>query len=245
MDPILIASLLSAVAQLAIVGPGIEIHGYVLRHGFESSIIVCSALIDMYSKCGFLKLGSQIFEIMPERNAISYNSMISALGLHGHASEAFERFNEMIGKGYKPDESTFSAILCACCHAGLLKDGKEYFRKMKCEFGLDARTDHYVHLVKLLGMGGKLEEAYNLIKSLPEPVDCSIWGALLSCCDAVQNSELVEIVSQRLFEYNPLNTKYRIMLSNIYASDGRWDEVRKLRGVIDGGMRKMPGVSWI
>ncbi|XP_059440845.1 putative pentatricopeptide repeat-containing protein At1g64310 [Corylus avellana] len=245
-DPILIASVLAAATQLVNVGPGSEIHGYVLRHGFESDLMVSSSLIDMYSKCGFVGLGIRVFEITPKRNIVSYNSVISGLGLHGLASQAFKVFEEILEKGLVPDESTFSALLCACCHAGLVRDGQEIFRKMIDEFQIQARTEHYVYMVKLFGMAGKLEEAYNLIQSLPEPVDCGIWGALLSCCDACGNSNLAEIVAQRLFEDNPEKNAYIIMLSNIYAADGRWDGVQKLRNdMTRGELRKIPGVSWI
>ncbi|KAB1223426.1 hypothetical protein CJ030_MR2G012423 [Morella rubra] len=242
-DPILIASVLAAANQLANVRPGCEIHGYVLRHGFESDVMVCSSLIDMYSKCGFVGLGIRVFQIMPKRNIVSYNSVISGLGLHGLASEAFKIFDEILEKGLVPDKSTFSALLCACCHGGLVQDGQEIFRKMKDKFGIQARNEHYVYMVKLLGMAGELEEAYKLIVSLPEPVDCGIWGALLSCCDACGNSELAEIVTQRLFDNDPEKNAYRVMLSNIYAVDGRWDDVQRLRNDTTVELRKMPGVS--
>ncbi|KAH7856926.1 hypothetical protein Vadar_006988 [Vaccinium darrowii] len=219
-DPILLASLLVATAQLAVVGPGCEIHGYALRHGFELEIIVSSSLIDMYSKCGFLSRGIKVFDFIIERNTICYNSVISGLGLHGLAYEAFEIFKEMLEKGFEPDESTFSAILCACCHSGLVKEGREYFRRMKDEFGISPRVEHYVYLIKLLGMAGGLEEAYILIQSLPEPVDSGVWGALLSCCDGHGNSELAEIIFHKLIENKPEESRYRVMLSNVYAGDG-------------------------
>ncbi|KAG5522954.1 hypothetical protein RHGRI_034937 [Rhododendron griersonianum] len=244
-DPILLASLLAATAQLAIVGPGSELHCYVLRHGFESEIMVSSALIDMYSKCGFLRLGIKVFDSILERNTVSYNSVISGLGLHGLASEAFEIFKEMLEKGFEPGESTFSALLCACCHSGLAKEGREYFRRMKDEFGISPRIEHYVYLIKLLGMAGELEEAYSFIQSLPEPVDSSVWGALLSCCDALGNSELAEVIAHKLIEDKPEESRYRVMLSNVYAGDGRWDEAKKLRDGMNAEMRKMAGISWI
>ena len=99
---------------------------------------------------------------------------------------------------------------------------------MKDEFGITTRIEHYVYLVKLLGMAGELEEAYHLIDSLPEPVDSGLWGALLSCCDTLGNSEWAEIVAYRLLDNKPEKSRYRVMLSNIYAGDGRWDEVSKL-----------------
>ncbi|KAI8529064.1 hypothetical protein RHMOL_Rhmol12G0196600 [Rhododendron molle] len=244
-DPILLASLLAATAQLAIVGPGSELHCYVLRNGFESEIMVSSALIDMYSKCGFLRLGIKVFDSLLERNTVSYNSVISGLGLHGLASEAFEIFKEMLEKGFEPGESTFSALLCACCHSGLAKEGREYFRRMKDEFGISPRIEHYVYLIKLLGMAGELEEAYSFIQSLPEPVDSGVWGALLSCCDALGNSELAEVIAHKLIKDKPEESRYRVMLSNVYAGDGRWDEAKKLRDGMNAEMRKMAGISWI
>ncbi|XP_058781798.1 putative pentatricopeptide repeat-containing protein At1g64310 [Vicia villosa] len=244
-DSVLVATVLASIAQTANVVPGCEVHGYVLRHGLESDVKVSSALIDMYSKCGFLNLGTRVFEMMPERNIISYNSIILALGLHGCASEAFLMFDEILKKGFIPDEATFSALLCACCHAGLVKDGREIFKRMKDAFNIKARPEHYVYMVKLLGSAGELEEAHYLTQSLPEPVDKAILGALLSCCDSYGNSELAETIAQQIFKSNPADNVYKVMLSNVYAGDGRWDDAKKLRDKITGGQKKMPGVSWI
>ncbi|KAJ8753484.1 hypothetical protein K2173_022725 [Erythroxylum novogranatense] len=245
-DPVLIASVLVAVSNSANVRPGREIHGYLLRHGSQTSIMVSSALVDMYFKCGFVGLGIRAFENMPIRNVISYNSVISGLGLHGLASEAFKMFEDMLEKGLSPDESSFSSLLCACCHAGLVEDGREIFRRMIDEFGIQPKTKHYVHLIKLLGLAGKLEEAYNLISSLMHPVDPGIWGALLSCCHAHGNSELAEAVSQQLLYDEPEKGAYRVMISNIYACDGRWSDVEKMRhDMTNVGARKTTGHSWV
>ncbi|XWS17991.1 hypothetical protein CRYUN_Cryun32bG0003800 [Craigia yunnanensis] len=245
-DPILISAVLVAAAQSANARFGSEIHGYVVRHGFESNVMVSSALIDMYSKCGFVSLGIRVFEIMPERNVISYNSLISGLGLNGLAYQAFKMFDEMLGVSLKPDDSTFSALLSACCHVGLLDDGWEIFRRMIYEFSIQPKTEHYVHMVKLLGMAGELEEAYNFILCLPKPVDSGIWGALLACCDIHGNSELAEAISQQLLENEPKKGAYKVMLSNIYAVVGRWDDVHKLRDdIAKQRVRKLPGLSWI
>ncbi|KAK2443002.1 hypothetical protein P8452_21389 [Trifolium repens] len=115
---------------------------------------------------------------------------------------------------------------------------------MKNEFNIKARPEHYVYMVKLLGSAGGLEEAYNLTQSLPEPVDKAILGALLSCCDSYGNSELVETVARQIFKSNPPDNVYKVMLSNIYAGDERWDDAKKLRDKMTG-QKKIPGVSWI
>lgn len=244
-DASLIATVLTACSQLANVQPGSEIHGYAFRHGYHSEVMVSSALLDMYSKCGFLELGYQVYETMTFKNIVSYNSIISCLGLYGLASQAFQIFEKALEEGHKPDEATFAALLCACCHAGLVNDGREYFRRMKDQFGISANTKHYIYMVKLLGMEGQLREAYELVQSVQEPIDSGIWGALLSCCDAHRNYELANIVACHLFGNKLETSSYRIMLSNMYASDGRWDLVNRLR--VDSGSTKLklPGKSWI
>lgn len=245
-DPVLVASVLVAAAQSANVWSGTVIHGYVIQSGFELSVMVSSALIDMYSKCGFIDLGFRVFATMSERNIITYNSIILGLGLHGFAYQAFKMFQEIIEKGLKADESTFAALLCACCHGGLVNSGREIFRRMTEEFCIQPSTEHYIYMMKLLGMAGNLEEAYSFILSLSKPVDSAVWGALLSCCEIYGNSELADIVAQQLFTNDPRKGAYRVMLSNIYAGDGRWDDVKELRNdMVDGGIRKVPGVSWI
>ncbi|CAH1417824.1 unnamed protein product [Lactuca virosa] len=225
---------------------GVELHGYAIRHCLHSEVMVSSALIDMYSKCGFLDLALKVFDEMPKRNIVSYNSVIASLGLYGLASEAFEVFHEVLERGLKPDESTFTALLSACSHGGLLKEGRDIFRRMRDDFGIEAKTEHYVHFVKLLGMAGELDEAYELVNSLGEHVDSGIWGALLSCCDAHNDSKMAEIVSKRLLEGEQERSNYKIMVSNMLAGNGRWDDVKKLRDELDDvGKRKVRGVSWI
>nr|XP_016446619.1 PREDICTED: putative pentatricopeptide repeat-containing protein At1g64310 [Nicotiana tabacum]XP_016446620.1 PREDICTED: putative pentatricopeptide repeat-containing protein At1g64310 [Nicotiana tabacum]XP_016446621.1 PREDICTED: putative pentatricopeptide repeat-containing protein At1g64310 [Nicotiana tabacum]XP_016446622.1 PREDICTED: putative pentatricopeptide repeat-containing protein At1g64310 [Nicotiana tabacum]XP_016446623.1 PREDICTED: putative pentatricopeptide repeat-containing protein len=244
-DPLLIATILTACSQLTTVRPGSEVHGYSFRHGCHLEVMVSSALVDMYSKCGFLELGYQVYKTMTFKNIVSINSIISSLGLYGLASQAFQIFEKALDEGHKPDEATFSALLCACCHAGLLNDGREYFRRMKDQFGIPANTEHYVYMVKLLGMEGQLREAYELVQSLQEPVDSGIWGALLSCCDAHRNYELADIIASRFFGNKLQNSRYRVMLSNMYASDGRWDLVNKLRVDLGSTELKLAGKSWI
>ncbi|XP_031371383.1 putative pentatricopeptide repeat-containing protein At1g64310 [Punica granatum] len=246
VDPILIASVLAAAAQSANIGMGIELHGSVLRCGLESDVMISSALIDMYAKCGLLGSARRIFENMPKKNAVSYNTIIQGLGLYGLASESFRMFDEMLNAGLEPDSCTFSALLCACCHSGLLNDGRELFTRMEDEFHVRPKVEHYVYLVKLLGMAGEFEEAYQLIDSSPGPVDPGIWGALLSCCEVQGNSEMAEVAARKLFETGAEKGAYRVMLSKVYARDGRWSNVNELRDeMTDAGLRKMPGLSWI
>ncbi|XP_024015271.1 putative pentatricopeptide repeat-containing protein At1g64310 [Eutrema salsugineum] len=246
-DCVIVAVVLGSCAELSNSLYGNEVHGYVIRLGLEPDIKVCSALIDMYSKCGFLDSAMSLFERIPEKNTVSFNSVILGLGLHGFASSAFENFSEMLEMGLNPDEATFSSLLCTCCHSGLLNEGQEIFMRMKSEFGVEPRTEHYVYIVKLMGMAGKLEEAFEFVMSFRKPVDSGIWGALLSCCEVHENTHLAEVVAEKILENEEERRSFHnVMLSNMYARYGKWDEVERLRDRISesfGG--KLPGISWV
>lgn len=246
-DTILIASALAASAHLTAAGPGSEIHGYAIRHECHEDTMVSSALIDMYAKCGILGAAIQVFHDMPKKNIVSYNSMISCLGLYGLAFEAFKLFEEVLKVGLRPDSATFSALLGACCHSGLVDEGRGYFMRMKEEYGILAETEHLVHMVKLLGMAGELGEAYEFIllhHHQPETVDSGIWGALLSGCNVHGNHNLAEIVARHLSKYKSEKSSYKVMLSNMYAIDRKWDHVQQLRTDAEL-IRKVPGITWI
>ncbi|KAL0643924.1 hypothetical protein Bca4012_042214 [Brassica carinata] len=167
-DSVLVAIVLGSCAELSDSLYGQEVHSYVIRQGLELDIKTCTQNV------GFLTL----FAKVPEKSVVSFNSVILGLGLHGFASSAFEMFNEMLEMGLKPDEVTFSALLCTCCHAGLLHECQEMFMRMKREFGVEQRTEHHVYIVKLMGMAGKVEEAFEFVMSLRRPIDTGIWGAL-------------------------------------------------------------------
>ncbi|CAA7053781.1 unnamed protein product [Microthlaspi erraticum] len=244
-DSVLVAVVLGSCAELTDSLFGNIVHGYVIRMGMEVDVKVCSSLIDMYSKCGFLDSAMSLFSGITERNVVSFNSVILGLGLHGYASSAFEKFGEMLEMGLRPDEVTFSALLCTCCHSGLLEEGQEIFMGMRSEFGVEPRTEHFVYIVKLMGMAGKLEEAFEFVMSLRKPVDSGVWGALLSCCEVHENTRLAEVVAEKIMENEEEERRrsvYNVMLSNVYARNGKWDEVEMLR---DGFGGKLPGVSWV
>ncbi|CAL9761858.1 unnamed protein product [Musa acuminata subsp. burmannicoides] len=245
-DAILIACALSACSSIAAIRPGKEIHCYSMRSSINLDTAVSCGLIDMYAKCGFPELGFQLFELMPEKGVIAYNAVISGLGSHGLVDQAFFLFKWMLDRGYQPDAATFSALLCACCHSGLLDKGLELFNRMRDEFGIEVQMEHYVYMVKILAMVGRLKEAYDFIHTMPKPADSGVWGALLWGCNIHGHLEMGRIVAKKLFEIDPRKAAYRVMLSNIYAAEEKWEVVKTLRDQIAVvGLQKNPAFSWI
>ncbi|KHN28625.1 Pentatricopeptide repeat-containing protein, chloroplastic [Glycine soja] len=245
-DGITMACLLPACGSLAALEIGRGIHGCILRNGYSSELHVANALIDMYVKCGSLVHARLLFDMIPEKDLITWTVMISGCGMHGLGNEAIATFQKMRIAGIKPDEITFTSILYACSHSGLLNEGWGFFNSMISECNMEPKLEHYACMVDLLARTGNLSKAYNLIETMPIKPDATIWGALLCGCRIHHDVELAEKVAEHVFELEPDNAGYYVLLANIYAEAEKWEEVKKLRERIGKrGLKKSPGCSWI
>ncbi|KAK6785165.1 hypothetical protein RDI58_018620 [Solanum bulbocastanum] len=176
-------SLFSVCTKLCNLGLGSSLHGLIIKTDFKRcDTFVCNIMIDMYGKCGSLASSIEIFNEMTTKNVITWTSIVSALGLHGYALEALEKFKEMDMTGIKPDKVAFIAVLSACRHVGLVKEGMELFGQMKGKYGVEPEMDHYLIAVDLLARYGHLTEAEQLITGMPFPPNALIWRIFLEGC---------------------------------------------------------------
>lgn len=246
-DCVSISAALSACASLASLCHGKELHGFMVRGGFNLDLFASSALIDMYAKCGSLELAQLVFDAMESRSEVSWNSIIAAYGNHGHLDQCLVLFNAMKDDEFEPDHVTFLAIMSACGHAGQVEEGKRHFNRMIQEYDIAARTEHYSCLIDMLGRAGRLGEAFQVIEAMPPfSPDAGIWGTLLGACKIHGNVELAEVASEHLFRLDPQNSGYYVLLSNLHAGSGTWGRVDQIRNIMkDRGVQKIPGFSWI
>ncbi|KAI3797531.1 hypothetical protein L1987_32789 [Smallanthus sonchifolius] len=244
--PATLISMLSACAHMAAVEKGEQIHKYIEEHQLLSNVTVATALVDMYAKCGQLEKSEKIFKKMTERDTISWNVMISGYGMHGDARSAKDTFRQMELSNVKPNELSFLALLSACNHAGLVKEGKSFFERMVDYYSLKPSLKHYTCMVDLLGRSGYLGEAENLVLSMPVGIDPDggLWGALLSACKTHNNPEMGIRIAKRAIECDPKNDGYYVIISNLYDSIGMWEEAERLRNFMkERGVEKAVGWS--
>ncbi|XP_060668786.1 pentatricopeptide repeat-containing protein At4g21300 isoform X2 [Ziziphus jujuba] len=245
-DSVSISSMLSACANLPAFHYGKEIHGFMIRRDIISDLFCASALIDWYAKCGNLDFSQHVFDLMPNKSEVSWNSIIAAYGNHGHLKDSLTLFHEMLENGILPDHVTFLGVISACGHAGQINEGIYYFHCMTEQYGIPARMEHYACMVDLFGRAGRLNEAFETIQSMPFSPDAGVWGTLLGACRVHGNVELAEVASKNLFDLDPQNSGYYILLSNINADAGKWGRVLEIRRLMkERGVQKVPGYSWI
>lgn len=237
-------SLLSACAHLGALDMGEWIHGYIHRMKIKIDFVLGNALIDMYFKCGNVVAAMQVFHGLSDGNIFCWNSIIVGLGMHGYGKEAVDAFAAMEEKGIKPDGVTFIGLLSSCSHAGLVSVGRSYFSQMKNYYGVEPGIEHYGCMVDLLGRSGCIEEALELIKSMPMKPNAVVWGGLLRACHKHKDAKLGELVTENLLSLDPHDGGNYVFLSNLYASLNRWCEVDQCRMLMNNrGVRKTPGCS--
>ncbi|KAJ4894378.1 putative pentatricopeptide repeat-containing protein [Raphanus sativus] len=244
--PVAFSSVLPACAHLSTLHLGKQLHGYVLRGGYGDNMFIDSALVDMYSKCGSIKAARKIFDRMNVHDEVSWTAIIMGHALHGHGHEAVSLFEEMKLKGVKPNDVAFVAVLTACSHVGLVDKAWGYFNSMTEVYGLNPGLEHYAAVADLLGRAGKLEEAFDFISNMRVDPTGSVWSTLLSSCSVHKNLELAEKVAEKIFAVDSENMGAYVLMCNMYASNGRWKEMARLRLRMKKlGLRKKPACSWI
>ncbi|KAK7396587.1 hypothetical protein VNO78_17702 [Psophocarpus tetragonolobus] len=246
-DEFILVSLMSASAQLGHLALAQWVDSYVSKSRIDlRQDHVIAALLDMNAKCGNMERAMKLFEETPKPDLVLYCSMIQGLSIHGRGEEAVSLFNRMLIEGLTPDEVAFTVILTACSHAGLVDEGRKYFQSMKQKYCISPVPDHYACMVDLLSRSGHIRDAYEIIKLMPGKPHAGAWGALLGACKLYSDSELGEIVADRLFELEPLNGANYVLLSDIYAAAERWIDVSLVRSKMkERGVQKIPGSSKI
>ncbi|KVH95875.1 pentatricopeptide repeat-containing protein At1g03540 [Cynara cardunculus var. scolymus] len=239
-------TIIRACAGLAAVRQGKEVHcQYLRKHGYRY-VIIESALIDLYAKCGCIDFASRLFQQMQIRNLITWNSIISGFARNGRGLDAIRMFNDMIKEGMKPNSISFIGVLFACSHAGLVNEGRGYFTLMNRKYGIEAEIAHYSCMVDLLGRAGVTEEAERLIAESRFKDDKSLWATLLGACTTSTDLTVAERVAKKMMDLDPNYHLSYVLLANIYRGIGRWNEsVEIIRVMKERGIQKTLGKSWI
>ncbi|PSS29538.1 Pentatricopeptide repeat-containing protein [Actinidia chinensis var. chinensis] len=241
-----LSSLLSVCAESVALQLGMQIHQQVIKAVIPDTPLN-NSLITMYARCGAIMQARAIFyEMELQKDVISWNAMISGYASHGFAAEALELFGVMKRLKVQPTYITFISVLNACAHAGLAEEGRMHFRSMVSDFGIEARVEHYASLVDIVGRHGQIEEAMALINSMPFEPDKAVWGALLGACRMHNNVELARVAAEALTRLEPESSAPYVLLYNMYADVGRWDDATEVRLIMERNkVRKQTGYSWV
>ncbi|XP_058114554.1 pentatricopeptide repeat-containing protein At5g66520-like [Magnolia sinica] len=229
----MVVSALTACAQLGALDQGRWIHLHVCRRiEAEMSVVLGTALVDMYAKCGSIDNSYEVFRSMTRRDVVTWTAMISGFAMHGYAEKSFELFDEMVVAGIQPNEAVFVAVLSACTHAGHVEMGGHYFDRMTLDFGITPSIEHYGCMVDLLSRAGHLAEAEDLIASMPMEPNPIIWGTLLGACRNHKDLARGKRAFNHLIALEPRSGDRFKLIGHVLAVAGKGEDAIKVRKLI-------------
>lgn len=239
-------SVLHACANLVAGKKVKEIHCCALRRNLMAEVSVSNSFIDTYAKSGYLKYSRTIFDGMPSKDIISWNSVIAGYVLHGQSQPALQLIDQMRKEGIQPTRGTFASIILAYGLAGMVNEGKSAFSSITEEYQIRPGLEHYVAVVHLLSRSGKLAEAMEFIRNMPIEPNSSIWVALLTACRIHKNFGLAILAGEHLLDLEPGNSTIHHILSQTYSLCGKTYEAPKVTKLEkEKAMEKPDGQCWI
>ncbi|GMN33380.1 hypothetical protein TIFTF001_004123 [Ficus carica] len=247
-DDFSFGAVIHACSSLAVLGPGKMLHGCIVRSGFNGYAYVGNGLINMYAKCGDIEGSNRAFCEIPDKDLVSWNAMLFAFGLHGEPNQALKFYREMVMTGVKPDKVTFIGLLMTCSHSGLIEESRKFYKTMTSIHGLSPEMDHVACMVDTLGRGGYIAEAKDLANKYlgTGTLDISSYESLLGACSAHQDVVFGTHLGKALKDLEPRKEISYVLLSNLYCASGQWKEAEMVRqAMLEEGLKKMPGCSWI
>ncbi|XP_051131450.1 putative pentatricopeptide repeat-containing protein At5g47460 [Andrographis paniculata] len=234
-DEFTFSSILSGIAGLSNITLGISMHCCVIKCGLDSHVVVGSALVDMYFKCGKVEEAKRLFQWLPEKNLVTWNAVICGYAHNGNSKRALELFEQMkTTLGLQPDEITFLNVISACWHSRLpLKTAHVYLRMMIDDYWMDPMPEHCSLMIKIMGQEGDVTKAVKMITDLGFDSCGIVWKALLGACGTSGSVEVAELAAGKVMELEGDDEYVYVMLSNIYASHGRWEEASCARRMMN------------
>ncbi|KAJ0770673.1 putative tetratricopeptide-like helical domain superfamily [Helianthus annuus] len=243
-----LTSILDACGALTVLRQGKQVHALVTKMGSDRNTFVVGALINMYSKCGNIDEACHVFYQTGYKNNVLWTSLITAYAQSGRGLDALTIFDHLLTeKRFGPDHVCFTVVLTACNHSGLLDKGISYFKKMTSDYNLVPEVDQYACLIDLYARKGDLESAKRVMEEMPFYANAVMWSSFLSSCKEYGNVELGREAAYKLFELEPRSPVPYLVLADIYAGAGLWNEVQNIRKLMnENGVRKcLAGWSWV
>ncbi|KAI6677460.1 hypothetical protein NL676_038256 [Syzygium grande] len=218
-----LSSTLAVATGLVDLSLGLQIH-QLLTKIVDPDVRINNFLTTVYSRCGAIFEAQTIFDEMKlQKSAITWNAMIGGFASHGFAAEALEFFKLVKRLEVRPE------CLCSCW---VSRRRPEAFSVDGC--GIWYRTN--------VGRHGQLKEAFDIIKDVPMKPDKAVWGALLGACRVHDDVELARVAAEALMQLEPESSAPYILLCNIYADAGCWDDTNEVRMITQrNAIRKRKG----
>jgi pentatricopeptide repeat protein len=241
-DAITFVCILNACGNAGAIEEGQKVYDEILsRDLLKNNVVLGTALVDMYAKCGGLAKAEQILEELPIRNVVTWCALIAGYAQQGQGLEALVCFKRMQSEGISPNDVTLLSVLSACSHSGLLDEAQMLFSDITRKYGIVPSIEHHACMVVAFGYAGLFDKAVAMIKAMPScGVYTSIWLALLGACRKWENLELGRLAFDQTLQLDESCGAAYMLMASIFSTFGMREDVESVEAM----RRKYATTSW-
>ncbi|MCO5602658.1 hypothetical protein L7F22_056794 [Adiantum nelumboides] len=216
-DAVTFVNTIAACTSQAVITEGFRLHSILEGTEMEHNVVVGNALINMYSKCGSLLEARKVFEKMPEKNVVTWSTLIAAYAQHGEGNKVFSLYSEMFKESITPDTVIHSSLLVACSHAGNINEALAFFQSA-CDEHTAPSVDHLNCIIDLLGRSGSLDSADQLVRCMPFLPSSLSWSILVCAYHIHADIDRAYFAANYSLELDSDDGLMYVLLSNIYGA---------------------------
>jgi pentatricopeptide repeat protein len=231
-NAITMVCILKACGIVGAIDKGRLIHLNVTREqSLEKDVLVGNALLDMYVKCGLFTTAQKVFDKLPLRNVATWTSLITGYAHLEREGVVVDLFRKMREEGIGPNVVTFTAILNACSHAGLLDKGQMWFVSMNEQYGIVPTLEHHMCMVDLFSRAGHFDRAVSVIHKMPNSNHAAAWTTLLGACCKSGNLALGKLAFEQAVELDSKDAASYIAMSNMYVAAAMLEDAQRIEAM--------------
>lgn len=212
-DNLTFSSTVKACSSIIAVDQGKLLHSYAIESGATDAFVE-SALVDMYMKSGSREDALQAFRSFSQGDVVTCNAMLIGYALRDEYNLALCCYEDMRRQGLKPDKVTFIGLLSLCSRLGLVEDACQHIKTMTSDCGL---APNYSCIIDILGRIGRLNEARELLQTIPSGHNMLHWISLLTNCKVYGDIGLGNHCFDQIAALDRTFGSAYVLLSNIYA----------------------------
>ena len=184
----------------------------------EKDVVLGTALVDMYCRCGALEKAHETFEQLPVRNLVPWNVLMAGYAQLGQADVVLHLYRKARMDGIVPNLVTFVVMLSACSHAGLLKEGDNLFHEMCGVYHLTPALEHYTCMIDLFGRSGCFNKVNTLLDKVSYSGYLPLFLSVLGACGKWRNLKLGRWAFEQALQLDAKCGVAYVGMENIYVA---------------------------
>ncbi|XP_010931098.1 pentatricopeptide repeat-containing protein At5g04780, mitochondrial [Elaeis guineensis] len=170
--------LLHLCARKKLIVLGRSCHGLAIQAGLLTDILTCNILINLYSKCGHIEFARRVFDRMPVRSIVSWNTMIAGHTHYGEDREALKLFLQMHREGTTLSEFTLSSVLCACASRSAVIESKQ-LHALALKTAVDSNVFVGTAVLDVYAKCNMIDDACLVFDEMPEKSSVT-WSSMVA-----------------------------------------------------------------